>query len=131
MKVGYENKRLVSAASRRDLLLAAAVGAVTLVGGIPLLPQSLLGVKPAAAAAAKAGEVGDLEAPSLEEVEAERVKSKLRRQQEAVLSKEKGMAETEKSYADSLKREQEKQRSLKKDKKQRREDLCEKLGRGC
>jgi hypothetical protein len=129
MRVGYENKRLVSASSRRDLLLAAAVGVVTLAGGIPLLPQSVLGVKPAAAA--ESGEVGDLEAPSAAEMEAERVKAKLRRQQEAVLSKEKGMAETEKSYADSLKREQEKQKSLKKDKKQRREDLCEKLGRGC
>jgi hypothetical protein len=124
--VGFENKKLVSAVLRRDLLLAAAVGVVTLAGGIPLLPKGAL-VQPAAAAD---GEVGDLEAPSKEEAEAERVKAKLRRQKEAVVAGEKGGAE-EQSYAESLKREQEKQKSLKKDKKQRREDLCEKLGRGC
>lgn len=47
-----------------------------------------------------------------------------------MLSKEKGVVE-EQSNAASLKREQEKQKNRTKDKKQRREDLCEKLGRGC
>lgn len=99
------DKKLVSSMLRRDLLLASAVGVVTLAGGIPLLPKAaLLGVKPAAAAE-KGGEVGDLDAPTPEEVEAERVKAKLRRQKEAVLSKEKGGAE-DASYAESLKREQ-------------------------
>lgn len=128
MRVGYENKKLVSAVLRRDLLLASVVGVVTLAGGIPLLPKAAL-VLPAGAAEAD-GALGDLAAPTLDEVEAERVKAKLRRQKEAVLAKEKGGAE-EQSYADSLKREKEKQKSLKKDKKQRREDLCEQLGRGC
>lgn len=35
------------------------------------------------------------------------------------------------TYSDSLKREKEKQKALQKGKKQRRDDLCEKLGRGC
>lgn len=125
--MGYENKKLLGAVLRRDLLLASVVGVITLAGGIPLLPKAAL-VLPANAAADEA--VGDLEAPTAEVVEAERVKAKLRRQREAVLAKDKGGAE-EQSYGDSLKREQEKQKSLKKDKKQRREDLCEKLGRGC
>ena len=62
-----------------------------------------------------------------------RVAAKLKRQQEALVQEgaAKGGGEEGKNYGDSLKREQEKQKALKKDKKQRREDLCEKLGRGC
>jgi hypothetical protein len=56
----------------------------------------------------------------------ERVQAKLRRQR--------GVVEEEtdpKKYSDSLKIEKKKQEKLKKTKDQRREALCEELGRGC
>ncbi|EKU21658.1 hypothetical protein NGA_0349102 [Nannochloropsis gaditana CCMP526] len=84
------------------------------------------------AQAADATDLQDLSAPTPAEKEAARVKAKLKRQQEALIMENaaKGGGD-EKNYGDSLKREREKQRMLKKDAKQRRQDLCEQLGRGC
>ena len=72
--------------------------------------------------------------PTVAEIEAERVKSKLKRQAETLIQENAakgGGGGEKKDYGESLKREREKQKLLKKDAAQRRQDLCENLGRGC
>lgn len=76
--------------------------------------------------------VDELSAPTQEEIEKQRIAAKLKRQQED--ASKKGYEETsgQRTFKKGLEMEREKQKKAnKKDKKQRREDLCETLGRGC
>jgi len=71
------------------------------------------------------GEVQDLDAPSQEEIEKARLARKLAAQNKDKKSEKKG-------FAGSLADEQAKEKQLKsKSKQEKREDLCELLGRGC
>ncbi len=76
--------------------------------------------------------VVDLAAPTREEIEQQRIAAKLKRQQEDASKKGYEEASGQRTIKKSLEMEREKQKKAnKKDKKQRREDLCETLGRGC
>jgi hypothetical protein len=59
--------------------------------------------------------------------EQERIRRKLERQQAMPQGRDNG----KRTYTESFQREKEKQKALQKGSKQRRDDLCEALGRGC
>ena len=126
--------RRSSLASRTDLFHKASFGLAAAATAFFILPSSLpFSYSSWSANAAASGEIEDLAPPTASEIEAERVKSKLKRQAEALIQENAakgGGGGEKKDYGESLKREREKQKLLKKDAAQRRKDLCENLGRG-
>ena len=75
--------------------------------------------------------VDDKNVNILSDTESGRVKRKLELQQKAKGSEGKSFSSDESGFMNSIQREQQKQKAMKKSKSERSRDLCESLGRGC